>query len=93
MKRDDVIQQVATSVRELAEGWTVDLKNPDVLILVDVYRNVLGMSVVGEDYERLKRFNLAEIESSPLGGWNAGDHPDDRTQLKVTKQEGNEERS
>ena len=40
---------------------SVDLKNYDALILVDVYRNVLGMSVVGRDFDKLKRFNLAEI--------------------------------
>ncbi|KAI4204319.1 MAG: hypothetical protein LQ350_001299 [Teloschistes chrysophthalmus] len=58
MKRDDVIKRVA----DLVGGpHTVDLKNYDRLILVDVYRNVLGMSVVGPSYEKLKRFNLAEI--------------------------------
>lgn len=42
----------------------VDLKNYEKLILVDVYRNVVGMSVVGEAREhedQLRRFNLAEI--------------------------------
>ncbi|KAL9580951.1 MAG: hypothetical protein Q9212_004183 [Teloschistes hypoglaucus] len=58
MKRDDVIKRVA----DLVGGpHTVDLKNYDRLILVDVSRNVLGMSVVGPSYEKLKRFNLAEI--------------------------------
>ena len=61
MKRDDVIKQIATFVGGLGEDWTVDLKNPDVIILVDIYRNVLGMSVVDAEYEKLKRFNLAEI--------------------------------
>ena len=58
MKRDDVIKQIAQTV---GSGHTVDLKYYDYLILVDIYRNVLGMSVVGTDYEDLKRFNLAEI--------------------------------
>ena len=40
---------------------SVDLKNYDLLILVDIYRNILGMSVVGGDYDELKKFNLAEI--------------------------------
>ena len=61
MKRDDIIKQIATIVSDLEEGWTVDLKNPDVIILVDVYRNILGMSVVSREYENLRRFNLAEI--------------------------------
>lgn len=58
MKRDEVIQQVAKAV---GNGYSVDLKNPDVVILVEIYRNVLGMSVVDNEYERLKRYNLAEI--------------------------------
>ena len=40
---------------------SVDLKNYDALILVEIYRNVLGMSVIGGDFDKLKRFNLAEI--------------------------------
>lgn len=58
MKRDEVIQQVA---RAVGEGYSVNLKSPDVVILVDIYRNVLGVSVVDGEYERLKRYNLAEI--------------------------------
>lgn len=58
LKRDDIIKQIADLV---SQPHTVDLKNYDRLILVDVYRNVLGMSVVGHDFEELKRYNLAEI--------------------------------
>ena len=58
MKRDDVIKQIAQAV---GPSHSVDLKRYDSLILVDIYRNILGMSVVGSDYEQLKRFNLAEI--------------------------------
>ncbi|KAL8897316.1 MAG: hypothetical protein Q9192_002642 [Flavoplaca navasiana] len=58
MKRDDVIKRVADLV---GEPHTVNLKNYDWLILVDIYRNILGMSIVGSDFERLKRFNIAEI--------------------------------
>ena len=35
MKRDDVIKQVATAV---GPRHSVDLKNYDLLILVDIYR-------------------------------------------------------
>ncbi|KAI4280696.1 MAG: hypothetical protein L6R38_004243 [Xanthoria sp. 2 TBL-2021] len=58
MMRDEVIKRVADLV---GEPHTVDLKNYDQLILVDVYRMILGMSIVGRDYEKLKRFNIAEI--------------------------------
>ncbi|KAL8766685.1 MAG: hypothetical protein Q9209_006615 [Squamulea sp. 1 TL-2023] len=58
MKRDNIIKRVADLV---GEPHTVDLKNYNQMILVDVYRNILGMSVVGSDFEELKRFNIAEI--------------------------------
>ena len=58
LTRMGIIERVAELVGERGK---VDLKGYDSLILVEVYRNVLGMSVVGRDYQRLKRFNLSEI--------------------------------
>ncbi|KAF2155215.1 hypothetical protein K461DRAFT_276416 [Myriangium duriaei CBS 260.36] len=58
LKRDGVIKQVASIV---GPGHTVDLKNYDLLILVDIMKNVCGLSVVGPEYESLKRYNLQEI--------------------------------
>ena len=40
MQRDDVIKQVATAV---GPGYSVDLKHPDVVILVDIYKVRLTM--------------------------------------------------
>ncbi|KAK2773710.1 hypothetical protein FQN52_004517 [Onygenales sp. PD_12] len=56
--RDSVIKLVAGIV---GPEHPVDLKNFDALILVDVVQNICGMSVVGRDYEELKRYNLSEI--------------------------------
>ncbi|KAE8353570.1 hypothetical protein BDV28DRAFT_132857 [Aspergillus coremiiformis] len=56
--RDSVIKTVASVV---GPGHSVDLKNYDLVILVDVIKNVIGMSVAGSDYEKLKRYNLAEL--------------------------------
>ncbi|KAF2813961.1 uncharacterized protein BDZ99DRAFT_380305 [Mytilinidion resinicola] len=53
-----LIKRVAEAV---GPGHPVDLSSPDVTILVEVYQNVCGMSVVGSDYEQLKRYNIAEI--------------------------------
>ncbi|MCJ1308636.1 hypothetical protein MMC25_002289 [Agyrium rufum] len=58
LNRDIIIQRVAALV---GDRHTVDLKNYDSLILVEVYKNICGMSVVGGDYEQLKRYNLSEI--------------------------------
>ncbi|OQD85712.1 hypothetical protein PENANT_c009G08706 [Penicillium antarcticum] len=58
LNRDIIIKTVADAV---GPEHPVNLKNYDLIILVDVVQNVVGMSVVGGDYDRLKRFNLAEI--------------------------------
>ncbi|KAL1953141.1 hypothetical protein VTO42DRAFT_3555 [Malbranchea cinnamomea] len=58
LSRDTVIKTVA---RMVGPGHSVDLKNYDLLILVDVVQNICGMSVVGSDYDRLKRYNISEI--------------------------------
>ncbi|KAJ5093051.1 hypothetical protein N7456_008912 [Penicillium angulare] len=64
-KRDTIIKTVADVV---GPEHPVDLKNYDVTILVDVVQNVIGMSVVGRDYDELKRYNIAEIyDPSPKG--------------------------
>ncbi|KAG5296665.1 THUMP domain-containing protein [Histoplasma ohiense] len=56
--RDTVIPLVAKAV---GPGHSVNLKSYDALILVDIVQNICGMSVVGPDYDALKRYNLAEI--------------------------------
>lgn len=69
IEKDQVIKTVAGAVRELGviEGGggeskhSVSLKGYDKLVLVEIYRNVVGMSVVGAEWESLRRFNLSEI--------------------------------
>ncbi|KAJ5793646.1 hypothetical protein N7457_000245 [Penicillium paradoxum] len=58
LNRDIIIKVVADVV---GPEHPVNLKNYDLMILVDVAQNVVGMSVVQGDYDKLKRFNLAEI--------------------------------
>ncbi|KAF2658112.1 THUMP domain-containing protein [Lophiostoma macrostomum CBS 122681] len=59
--RDYVIKKVASAV---GPGHKVDLNGYDVLVLVEIYQNVIGMSVVGSDFEKLKRYNLAELHDA-----------------------------
>ncbi|KAB8257063.1 hypothetical protein BDV32DRAFT_140718 [Aspergillus pseudonomiae] len=56
--RDSLIKTVASVV---GPEHSVDLENYDLVILVDIIQNVIGMSVAGSDYEKLKRYNLAEL--------------------------------
>lgn len=75
LNRDVIIKVVADAV---GPEHPVNLKNYDLMILVDVAhvstknetstgsytdlsQNIIGMSVVQGDYDKLKRFNLAEI--------------------------------
>ncbi|RDW86320.1 THUMP domain-containing protein [Aspergillus mulundensis] len=58
--RDTIIKTVADVV---GPEHPVDLKNYDLVILVDVVQNVISMSVAESDYDMLKRFNLAELFS------------------------------
>ncbi|EMD00041.1 hypothetical protein BAUCODRAFT_363290 [Baudoinia panamericana UAMH 10762] len=58
LSRDLVIKQVAGLV---GPGHIVDLKNYELLIVVELYANICGVSVVNNTFEDLKRFNLAEI--------------------------------
>ncbi|MCJ1432565.1 hypothetical protein MMC27_001922 [Xylographa pallens] len=61
LTRDAVIKQVADAV---GSPHVVDLTKYDLLIIVEIYKNMCGMSVVGNDFEPLKRYNLAEIHAS-----------------------------
>ncbi|KFY72716.1 hypothetical protein V498_10082 [Pseudogymnoascus sp. VKM F-4517 (FW-2822)] len=58
LKRDVVINTIANLIDK---SHKVSLTNPDKVILVELYQNVSGISVVGSDWETLKRYNLNEI--------------------------------
>ncbi|KAJ9650204.1 hypothetical protein H2198_010478 [Neophaeococcomyces mojaviensis] len=70
LDRDQVIKTVAAKIQEVGESkHKVDLKQFEKAVLVDVYRGWVGICVVDNTstgayqmgYEKLKRFNLAEI--------------------------------
>ncbi|KAJ4990749.1 THUMP domain-containing protein [Stagonosporopsis vannaccii] len=61
-KRDDVIKTVAAAV---GPGHKVDLHGYDLLIFVEIYKNIIGMSVVGSDFDKLKRYNIEELRQGP----------------------------
>lgn len=42
----------------------VNLTKPNKVILVDIYQTFCGMSVVGGDWEALKKFNIHELKVS-----------------------------
>ncbi|XMA13886.1 hypothetical protein WAI453_006677 [Rhynchosporium graminicola] len=58
LKRDSVIKSIAESI---SKEHNVNLTTPDKVILVEIFQSVCGMSVVGSDWEELKRFNLSAL--------------------------------
>ncbi|KKA26977.1 hypothetical protein TD95_005426 [Thielaviopsis punctulata] len=64
LSTDTVIKKVAGQV---SLPHTVNLTKPDKMVLIDIFRNIAGMSVVdGADFERLKKFNLDSIYKAAL---------------------------
>ncbi|PFH48748.1 hypothetical protein AMATHDRAFT_149123 [Amanita thiersii Skay4041] len=57
MQRMDLIQTIALCV---PQGHTVSLTEPDIFILVEVFKSTCGVSVV-EDYYKLAKFNVVEL--------------------------------
>lgn len=65
LEKDDIIKTVANCVgRE--HGHKVDLKQYDKLILVECYKNNIGMSVV-LDYLKYEKYNLQQIFEKDMG--------------------------
>ncbi|KAK5135043.1 hypothetical protein LTR08_005703 [Meristemomyces frigidus] len=84
LSRDSIIKQIAPLV---GKGHEVDLKNYDLLIIVEVYQNICGVSVVDDSFERLKRFNLAEI-FDPTPKQDARKVDDSNDDISVSKESG-----
>ncbi|CAD6443025.1 42bfe0f3-2a1e-427a-abd4-501fd34ef7a8 [Sclerotinia trifoliorum] len=69
LKRDTVIKQVASLVNE---NHKVNLTKPDKVIIIEIYQTICGMSVVGDDWEKLKRYNLYELQSPSTSSKSGG---------------------
>ncbi|KAH3676118.1 hypothetical protein WICMUC_002415 [Wickerhamomyces mucosus] len=59
--KDEIIRKIAECVGK-SHGHSVDLKNFDKLIIVECFKNNIGMSVVDQNYSNeLEKFNLQMI--------------------------------
>lgn len=65
LEKDDIIKTVANAVGH-EHGHKVDLKQYDKLILIECYKNSIGMSVVS-DYLKYEKFNLQQIFEKDMG--------------------------
>jgi len=57
LTRMDIIQEIA---RCMPENYAVDLDNPDVFVLVEVFKSVCGVSIL-RDYYKLHKFNVMTL--------------------------------
>ncbi|KAF7359132.1 hypothetical protein MSAN_01254800 [Mycena sanguinolenta] len=60
LSRTDLIEAIAKCV---PEGHTVDLDDPELFIIVEVFKSICGVSVV-RDYYKLQKFNVVEIANA-----------------------------
>lgn len=60
MSRDRVIDELAKLVTQKNAANRVDLKQPELAILIEIIRNICCISVL-PDYYRFRRYNLMEI--------------------------------
>lgn len=60
LTRMEIIQEVATC---MPSNYTVDLDDPDVFVLVEVFKSTFGVSIV-EDYYRFQKFNVMELANA-----------------------------
>ncbi|TFK18379.1 hypothetical protein FA15DRAFT_675319 [Coprinopsis marcescibilis] len=60
LTRPIVIQHIASWV---PEGHTVSLDNPDIFILVEIFKSICGVSIV-RDYYKLSKFNVLEVANA-----------------------------
>jgi tRNA acetyltransferase TAN1 len=59
LKREEVISLLASIINP---SHQVNLKQPDKLILIQVFKNIFGISIL-EHYYLLKKYNLTELSS------------------------------
>ncbi|KAH6919274.1 hypothetical protein BKA70DRAFT_1459412 [Coprinopsis sp. MPI-PUGE-AT-0042] len=60
LTRPTIIQHIASWV---PEGHTVSLGDPDMFILVEIFKSVCGISVV-RDYYKYSKFNVVELANA-----------------------------
>ncbi|OCB91693.1 hypothetical protein A7U60_g1045 [Sanghuangporus baumii] len=62
LSREEIIRAIAQCI---PERHKVDLQNPELFILVEIFKATCGMSVV-RDYYKYKKFNVVELSQARL---------------------------
>ncbi|WVQ80168.1 hypothetical protein IAT38_002273 [Cryptococcus sp. DSM 104549] len=82
LERMDMILTVAEEVTKLDKGHSVDLKNPDLTILVEVAKNSLGV-VALDNYDKWRKYNPSAVAQA-AGQALARQHQQSTTQPAST---------
>ncbi|KAF7791667.1 hypothetical protein EIP86_002690 [Pleurotus ostreatoroseus] len=69
LSRKQIIDELAACV---PSEHKVNLENPDVFILIEIFKSVCGMGVV-RDYYRWQKFNVMEIAKTEEPGFKQGE--------------------
>ncbi|KAI1181014.1 hypothetical protein F4777DRAFT_527905 [Nemania sp. FL0916] len=72
LNRTEVIDKVANMI---SKQHKVELKTPDKVIIIEIFQTFCGMSVVGSDWEAMKKYNIHELyaAAAKLGADSEGD--------------------
>ncbi|KAI0542424.1 hypothetical protein GGR58DRAFT_452253 [Xylaria digitata] len=88
LKRSEVIDKVANMI---SKRHKVELKNPDKVVIIEIFQTFLGMNVVGEDWEAMKRYNIHELYISASKLAHESEGPKEPADGGDSKPEGEEE--
>jgi len=67
LERDQIIEAVGKQVVKSAPGWKVNLTKPDYTIVIEVCKNVAGVSVIRSEqllHTSTRKFNIAELRTT-----------------------------
>lgn len=84
LKKEEVFSIVNGVVSEKCDSWKIELKNPDLILNVDVLTNACCFGIL-PDYSSYKRYNLYELVKS-LDTEKEGKSLDTEKDIKVEKE-------
>lgn len=88
VKRDEIINELAELVASKNVKNKVDLKNPELSVIVEVIKGLCCLSVIPE-YISLKKYNLVELAAKepPVKASDETNEPESKEKEEETKEE------
>lgn len=70
LQRDEVIKTIATVITQVRSDNKVDLKSPELVVIVEVIKGIVLLSVI-PDYFKYKKFNLLALTEKCIQDCNS----------------------